>query len=309
VPTFHREGESANLRKLEIGGVKGRFLHEIFDANKAIEFPRDKFGPISERIHGHAFAAKTFAIRPRGSRQDGLAAVDDPKFFRMETVADTGPIDKQIERRLEKLPEELRRVLSRLAPPADPGRRAARLSNELGVSRNARLELLSLGLLEICGTEEDRRYRVHPDRADAARLARGGRLRRVRAAWPTCTPPLAKTAQGLQKLAYEQEQDRFAVAGPRHPACGPRLELPDHDMAPRDGGGAHPQQAAPASDHRGAAPRRGPQPEPAQRRRVAPPDGARVELGRGRQGSRAIEPLFEEAPRQGARARAVSSRW
>jgi hypothetical protein len=129
VPTFHREGESANLRKLEIGGVKGRFLHEIFDANKAIEFPRDKFGPISERIHGHAFAAKTFAIATR-IRQDGLAAVDDPKFFRMETVADTGPIDKQIERRLEKLPEELRRVLSRLAHlriPVDGGT----LSNEL----------------------------------------------------------------------------------------------------------------------------------------------------------------------------------
>lgn len=227
VPTFHREGESANLRKLEIGGVKGRFLHEIFDANKAIEFPRDKFGPISERIHGHAFAAKTFAIATR-IRQDGLAAVDDPKFFRMESVADTGPIDKQIERRLEKLPEELRRVLSRLAHlriPVDGGT----LSNELGVSRNARLELLSLGLLEICGTEEDRRYRVHPivrmqlAWREVADFDVCGRLADMYAT-------LAKTAQGLQKLAYEQEQDRFAVAG-RATRLRPRLELPDHDMA------------------------------------------------------------------------------
>jgi tetratricopeptide (TPR) repeat protein len=227
VPTFHREGESANLRKFEVGGVKGRFLHEIFDANKAIEFPRDKFGPISERIHGHCFAAKTFAIATR-IRQDGLAAVEDPKFFKMESVGDLGPIEKQIERRLEKLPEELRTILGRLAHlriPVD----GATLSNELGVSRTARLELLSLGLLEICGTEEDRKYRVHP-------IVRSQLAWREVADFDVCArladmyASLAKNATGLQKLALEQEQSRFAVAG-RAQKLRPRLDLPDHDMA------------------------------------------------------------------------------
>jgi tetratricopeptide (TPR) repeat protein len=227
VPTFHREGEAANLRRLEIGGVKGRFLHEIFEANKALDFPRDKFGPISERIHGHCFAAKTFAVATR-IRQDGLAAVEDPKFFKMESVSDLGPCEKQIERRLEKLSEELRRILGRLAHlriPVD----GSTLSNELGVSRNARLELLSLGLLEICGTEEDRRYRVHP-------LVRLQLPWREVADFDVCArladmyAALAKNATGLQKLAYEQEQSRFAVAG-RAQKLRPRLDLPDHDMA------------------------------------------------------------------------------
>jgi tetratricopeptide (TPR) repeat protein len=226
VPTFHREGEAQHLRKFEVGGVKGRFLHEIFEANKAIDFPRDKYGPIWERIHGHAFAAKTFAIATR-IRQDGLAAVEDPKFYKMESVGDLGPTEKQIERRLEKLPEELRTMLARLAHlriPVD----GATLSNELGVSRNGRLELLSLGLLEICGTEEDRRYRVHP-------IVRSQLAWREVADFDVCArladmyAAMANNAQGLQRLAYEQECSRFAVAG-RALKLRPRFELPDHDM-------------------------------------------------------------------------------
>ena len=225
-PTFHREGEGGKLRKFEVGGVKGRFLHEIFDANKAVELPRDKFGPISERIHGHCLAAKTFAIATR-IRQDGAALADDPKFMAMETIADTGPIHKQLQKRIEKLPEQLRTVLARLAHLRIPVE-GAMLANELGVSRTARLELLSLGLLDMVGTEDERKYRVHP-------------MVRRELGWHEVTDfdvsakladlfaTLAKNATGLQKLALEQEQSRFAVAS-RNAGLRPRLDLPDHDM-------------------------------------------------------------------------------
>lgn len=226
-PTFHREGEGANLRKLEIGGVKGRFLHEIFEACKAVEFPREKFGPISERIHGHCLAAKTFAIATR-VRQDGAELPDEPKFLAMETVADTTPISKQLAKRIEKLPEALRTVLARLAHlriPVD----GSMLTNELGVSRTARLELLAQGLLEIVGTEEEKRFRVHP----MVRRELGWREITdfdVSARLADLFAELAKKATGLHKLQLEQEQSRFAAAA-RKPQLRPKLDLPDHDMA------------------------------------------------------------------------------
>lgn len=225
-PRFHREGEAQGLRRVEVGGVKGRFLHEIFEANKAPEFPRDKFGPISERIHGHCFAAKTYAVAMR-TRNNGVELADDAKFMRMENEADLAPITKQIDRRLEKLPADLRTILARLAHlrlPVD----GTTLANELGVNRAARLELLSLGLLDMIGTEEDRKYHVHP-------VVRGQLAWREIADFEVCArmadmfASLAKNASGLEKLALEQEQSRFAVAG-RALRLRPRLDLPDHDM-------------------------------------------------------------------------------
>ncbi|MEZ4239131.1 MAG: tetratricopeptide repeat protein [Myxococcota bacterium] len=225
-PRFHREGEAQGLRRVEVGGLKGRFLHEIFDAHKAAEFPRDKFGPISERIHGHPMAARTMAIATR-IRKEGAAIVDDPKFMAMETIEDLTPLDKQLSKRVEKLAEPLRRVLSRLAHlriPVD----GAMLAAELGVTRKDRLELSSLGLLDMVGTEEDRKYRVHP-------LVKAQLSWREVSDFTVCEKlsdmyaSLARKAEGLDKLVLEQEQNRFAVAG-RALKMRPKLDLPDHDM-------------------------------------------------------------------------------
>lgn len=225
-PTFHREGEGQHLRRVEVGGLKGRFLFEIFDAHKAVEFPREKFGPIWERIHGHPLAARTLAIATR-VRQNGVEIIDDPKFMAMDTVGDLGPVEKQLTKRIEKLPDALRVVLARLAHlriPVD----GVMLANELGVTRKDRLELLSLGLLDMVGTEEDRRYRVHP-------LVRSQLAWREVSDFEVCEKladlymSLAGKAEGLQKLVLEQEQNRFAVAG-RNLKLRARLDVPDHDM-------------------------------------------------------------------------------
>lgn len=225
-PTFHREGEGQHLRRFDVGGLKGRFLFEIFDAHKAVEFPREKFGPIRERIHGHPFAARTLAIATR-VRQNGVEVIDDPKFMAMDSVADVTPIEKQLTKRVERLPEALRVVLARLAHlryPVD----GTMLANELGVTRKDRLELLSLGLLDMVGIEEDRRYRVHP-------LVRSQLAWREVSDFEVCEKladlfaQLASKAEGIQKLVLEQEQNRFAVAG-RNLKLRARLDVPDHDM-------------------------------------------------------------------------------
>jgi tetratricopeptide (TPR) repeat protein len=225
-PRFHREGEGQALRRVEVGGLKGRFLHEIFDAHKAIEFPREKFGPINERIHGHPMAARTMAIATR-IRKEGADIVDDPKFMAAESIEDLTPLGKQLSKRVEKLPDPLRKVLARLAHlriPVDAGL----LTGELGVSRKDRLELLSLGLLDMTGTEEDRRYRVHP-------LVKAQLSWREVSDFDVCEKladmfaSLARKAEGIDRLVLEQEQNRFAVAG-RSLRMRPQLDLPDHDM-------------------------------------------------------------------------------
>ncbi|MEQ1503411.1 MAG: hypothetical protein ABMB14_14330 [Myxococcota bacterium] len=226
-PTFHREGEGAALRRVEVQGVKGRFLHEIFEASKAIEFPREKFGAIYNRIHGHPFAARTMAVATR-IRQNGAEIADDPKFMAADSLAEVVvPVEKQLQRRIEKLPAELRIVLARLAHlrmPVD----GTMLANELGVTRKDRLELLSLGLLDMVGTEEDRKYRVHP-------LVKHQLAWREVSDFEVCEKladlyaSLARKADGLEKLVLEQEQNRFAVAG-RNLKLRSKLDVPDHDM-------------------------------------------------------------------------------
>jgi tetratricopeptide (TPR) repeat protein len=224
-PVFHRESEAPHLRKIELEGVKGRFLHEIFEANKAIEMPREKFGPIHERIHGHPFAARTFAVATR-TRQDGADLADDPKFLKMDSVSDVEPIRKHLARRVEKLPKALRLLLAVLAHTRVP--MDGTMLQDLGVNRKDRLELLSLGLLDQVGTEDDRRYRVHPlvkaqlswrEVSDFDISARMAELYGAQ----------ASKAQGAARLALEQEQNRFAVAS-RALRLRARTDLPDHDM-------------------------------------------------------------------------------
>jgi len=224
-PTFTREGQGEALRRLRLAGVKGKFLHEIFDSYKAIELPREKFGPISDRTHGHPMVARTFALLTR-IRQDGEAIVDDPKFLAMDDLADLKPLVKQLRKRLEKLPKAVRdalAILGHVRTDVD-----GQFLADLKITRAERLELLAVGLLDMVGTLENKRYRVHPlvrrqlrwrEIHDFATFRKLAELYGARA---------GKASGPAERIAFGQEVMRCCVQGralrdrPTHP-------YPDHD--------------------------------------------------------------------------------
>ena len=224
-PRFDREGVGTELRRLELGGVKGRFFYEIFQSYKAPEFPRDKMGPISDRVHGHPMAARAYAIEVR-ERQDGVELLDDVKFMKMESAEDTSALRKRLQKRLDKLPPPERAVLATLAHlqfPVD-GQTLA----ELGVKRNVRLRLLADGLLDMVGTDEAKAYAVHGlvrgllsrrEASDFDVYARVGDLFRKQA---------EKDEDKVARRAWAQEANRCFVAG-RRPRNRMPMVLPDQD--------------------------------------------------------------------------------
>lgn len=225
-PTFHKEGQGAALRRLTVGGLKGRFLFDIFDAYKAPSFPREKFGPISEKIHGHPLAARQYAIEVR-DRKDGLELVDDPKFLKLESIEQLDPLKRRIQRRLEKLPKEERQALATLAHTILPFDGA--FVAELGINRKVRLQLLASGMLDMIGTEENRKYHVH-------RLVRAELTYREISDYDTFARmaelygQMARKAEDpVEKMALEQEANRCAVAS-RSIRLRIRVDYPDHDQ-------------------------------------------------------------------------------
>ncbi|MBN2800201.1 MAG: tetratricopeptide repeat protein [Deltaproteobacteria bacterium] len=158
-PRFFRHDHNTTLQRMELKGLKGRFLHEIFDAYKAPEFPRDRFGPIAENIHGHPFAARAFAIEVR-ERENGLGLTEDPKFLKAQDLEDARPLLRVLEKRIAKLAPEARATLARLAHLRMPS--TGQTLADMGLGRRDRLQLLAMGVLDMVGTETDRRYRVHP---------------------------------------------------------------------------------------------------------------------------------------------------
>lgn len=209
-PIFYRERADEPLRRMTLGGVKGRFLHEIFEAYKAPEFPREKFGPVSEKIHGHPMAARTLAIEVR-ERADGVDKVDDPKFFRMDGIDDVAPIKKSIEKRIEKLDADERRSLALVAHFRLPI--TGQLLADIGISRKPRIALLADGLLDMVGTVDDKRYQVHP-------LVRSGLPIRetsdfdILAKMSDHFGGLWKSAEDpVEKLAFAQESNRTGITG------------------------------------------------------------------------------------------------
>jgi tetratricopeptide (TPR) repeat protein len=224
-PRFDREGLGDSLRRVEVAGLKGRFFYDIFQAYKTDEFPRDKMGPISDRLHGHPMAARVYAIEVR-DRRDGAELLDDVKFLKTESAGELEPLRKRIQKRLDKLSADDRAVLARLAH-LNFSIDGASLA-DLGVKRNTRLILLSLGLLDMVGTEEHKRYQVHGivrslmsrrEISDFDTYVRLGDLYRVLH---------SKTDDELEKLACKQEANRYYIAG-RRPRNRGEMELPDQD--------------------------------------------------------------------------------
>lgn len=206
-PRFFRHEHNVAVLRFEVTGLKGRFLHEIFEVYKAPEFPRDRFGGISEAILGHPLAARTYAIEVR-ERENGLTLTEDPRFMKMETLEDGRAIGKALDRRLNRLTPEARAALVRLAHLRSPA--TGQILAELGLGRRDRLVLLSLGLLDMVGSEADRRYRVHPlvlgqlkgkELADPAIMAELGDM----------YARLAREAEETQRIAWAQEANRNRV--------------------------------------------------------------------------------------------------
>ncbi|MCB9671843.1 MAG: hypothetical protein H6736_18550 [Alphaproteobacteria bacterium] len=223
-PVLYREGQAQHLRRMPLAGIKGRFLHEIFDAYKAPEFPRERFGPISEKIGGHPLAARVYAIDVR-DRDNGVELTEDPKYLSMEDGS-LEKVKRRLARKVEKLPAPLRAALAAVAHV--PHTVDAQEISALGLNREARLELLAQGLLDMTGTEEDRRYRVHP-------LVRGQLTWRetsdfdVHRGLADALWAELKDAEGMKKLVLQQEFNLHCTAS-RQQRRRVKTDLPDEDV-------------------------------------------------------------------------------
>lgn len=223
-PVIHREADDRNLRRFEVGGIKGRFLHDIFEGLGAPEFPRERFGPISERIHGHPAAARAFAVAVR-DRTDGLALTEDEKFLKADSLEDTDRLVKNIAKRLERLDsaqKDALAILAHLRAPVD-----GQILSDLGVSRKTRSSLLHLGLLDMVGTLERKGYRVHA-------LVRAAIPRRalddydVYCQLAAVFAERAKQAEGIEQVALAH-WSRWAAEMGRDGRVAFRHELVDDD--------------------------------------------------------------------------------
>ena len=224
-PGFGAEGQAAVLGQVELEGLQGKVLYDLFQSYKAPEFSRDKIGPFADRTHGNPMAARTMAVMVR-EQEEGEALLEDAKLLKLEDVGKTGPIRKQMQRRLDALAKSSRRELARLAHLSHPVE--GTVLAELGVSRAVRLELLGAGLLDMVPSKGDRRYRVHPlvrslmSRREVQDFDTHAALGQRYAAWAE------KETDPVQKLAYQQSCNVHSTAGRR---IRSRVEIayPDQD--------------------------------------------------------------------------------
>jgi len=159
-PAFYREGVNAALRGLELGGLAGKELYEIFDAYRFSEAPRDKMGEVHRQTHGHPLATRTLAVIARTS-QDPQAALEDRKLLKLEAIDKLEPLARKLRRRVERLNEPERKTLATIAHLQHPA--PADILQRLGIGRGERISLLAKGLLESTPIQgNDRLYYVHP---------------------------------------------------------------------------------------------------------------------------------------------------
>ncbi len=220
-PVFFREGRDAPLRRLELGGILGRFYHEVFTGYGVEGVARDKFGPLSERLHGNPLAVLTAAVAVRHTPK----LADDDKFFSLSGADDEEGIGKQIAKRLAKLDDTLRGALSWCAHLRDPVDGAA--LGDLGITRKYREALVAEGLLSVLGPSDQRRYRVH-DLVRRQLTARevasfdildelGARARKA-----------FETASGVARVVIALDANR-AAHGARKANLAVDAGFPDHD--------------------------------------------------------------------------------
>ncbi len=223
-PVFYREGAGTNLRILEIGGLRGRDLFEIFSAYRCDNLPRNRMGEVHNQTHGHPMTTRAFAVSARDTR-DPEKLVENKKFLKMSSIHDLNPLERHLLRRIDKLPPELRAPLARIANTRRSLGPAALQALEIG--RDVRLTLMARGLLDFTPDESNRRYYVHPlvrqhlSRRETKHL---GSLEKLGRHYATAF----RRAKGLQALALGQEVNRCAVAA-RQPHQQLRLDYINQD--------------------------------------------------------------------------------
>ena len=227
-PRFYREGEGAGLKDLALGGLKGRELHEIFDAYRVEDFDRGHFGDIVQRVHGHPFAARMFAIAVRdpAGREDLLGQA---RFMRMEDVSDLEPVKRRVQKQMEGLSDEERAALVQLAHFRLPYTSAD--ADVVKIDRNVRLGLQARGLLdqypESAGAE--RTWRVHPLVGDLLPQRETSDFNLLEAIGNHFLDRAGK-AEGLKKLSLAQEGNRMLFEAHRV-RDRMRMPFPDNDGA------------------------------------------------------------------------------
>ncbi|MFN7146465.1 MAG: tetratricopeptide repeat protein, partial [Myxococcota bacterium] len=224
-PRFYREGEGLSLGLLELGGLKGRELHEVFDAYRVEEFPREHFGDIHNRIHGHPFAARMFAIAVR-DHSDRDELLENKRFFQMENIADVEPIRRRIQKAVESLSEEERHALGMLAHFRMPYTSADAEVVEVG--RKVRLALRANVLLDRlpygAGAPT---WQVHPLVVNVLGHRETSDFRLLEALGDHYLGRATKS-EGLQKLALAQEGNRLLFEAHRV-RNRMRIPYPDND--------------------------------------------------------------------------------
>jgi tetratricopeptide (TPR) repeat protein len=225
MPIFYREGGGASMRGITLGGLKGRDLYEIFDAYRFSDAPRDKMGEVHQQTFGHPMATRTLAVMARASK-DPQAALADRKLLKLDAIDQLDPLARKLRRRVERLPDPLRKALATIAHLQHPA--PADILQRVGIGRDQRITLLATGLLEstpVQGTE--RLYYVHP--LVALQLSR-----REVTDYPTFEElghaylELHKRASGSEKLQLGLEGNRCLLMA-RRGRSAVRLPFPDQD--------------------------------------------------------------------------------
>ncbi len=223
---FYREGEGVKLRQLAVAGLKGRELHEVFSAHNVPEFPRDRFGAIYERTHGHPVSARTFglAVTREGDVDKVLA---QQKFLKSDSITDLAALERHLKRRLEKLDEATRTAITIACLPREPV--SSDVLQALGISRNARIELLAQGWMEQTPGSENRLYYIHPLVAvhiPMRDVEDFGRMEQLGEHFIKESRRLKEAGKLLESLAAAQEGNRLLVSARRGRAA---LRLPYAD--------------------------------------------------------------------------------
>lgn len=228
-PRFYREGLGATLGVLELSGLKGRELHEIFDAFRVEDFPRDHFGEIHNRIHGHPLAARMFAVAVRDS-EDREGLLEARKFMAMDDVRDIEPVKRRITKGVEHLGEEERAALHLLAHFRTAF--TASDAESVGIKRETRLLLLGRGLLDVVPNETgERTFYVHW-LVNAALDSRATSDFAILESLGDHYNARADKSSGIERLALAQEGNRLLFEAHRirnryrmpHPDNDPALE-------------------------------------------------------------------------------------
>jgi tetratricopeptide (TPR) repeat protein len=219
-PRFFREGRDAGLRRFHVDGLSPEASLEVFDA-LGVDADKDKLLTLATRLHGHPVALRLAAAAVRHDP----TLLDAEKFFRMASSSDADAIRRQAEKRLEKLPANLRVLVARLAHLRDPAE--AGLLAELEIAKKERASLIAEGVVGMGGTEATKRYAVHPlvraaldpreasDFDTAAEIARRLRARHASASGEAATA----LGQEVNRLLVEARQLRDLL----------NLGVPDHD--------------------------------------------------------------------------------